>query len=255
MMRRTLGSKWIKTKLLLQNQDLRRFVPETHLFSKASLLSMLNKYSMVYIKPIHGSFGIGVMRVTKTESENGKRYHYQSGLRKRSFASYQAMYQSILQTKPKKSYLVQQGIHMLKYKSRPFDIRIMVQRTAHLPWKVTGWIGRLAYPKKVVTNFHSQGKPLPVKLLLSPHLSDAAAEEHISSMKEVGLRIAEQLSKTQPGFREIGVDIGFSSDFHPWVFEVNTSPDPFIFNQLKDKSMFYRVIKYARANGRFRKKK
>ncbi|TVY07011.1 YheC/YheD family protein [Paenibacillus cremeus] len=253
-MQTTLGSKWIKTKLLLKNRDLSHFVPETRRFSRKNLLSMLNKYNMVYIKPVHGSFGIGVMCVKKTTNEEGVIYLYQHGLKELSFATYDEMYQSILQNKLKKHYLVQKGIRMLKYKSRPFDVRVMVQRTKSLPWKVTGYIGRLASPKKIVTNYHSQGKPLALETLLSPYLSQATTKEFISLISKLGLRIAEHLQKSHPGFREIGVDLGFNSDLHPWVFEVNTAPDPFIFKQLKNKRMFQTVIRYSRANGRFRKK-
>ncbi|MGO4274873.1 YheC/YheD family protein, partial [Paenibacillus sp. TAF58] len=48
---RTVGSKWIKTKILLLNKDLRKFVPETRIYSQTNLLHMLNKYKMVYVKP------------------------------------------------------------------------------------------------------------------------------------------------------------------------------------------------------------
>ena len=57
--------------------------------------------------------------------------------------------------------------------------------------------------------------------------------------------------RVYPGFKEIGVDIGIDKELKPWVLEVNTAPDPFIFNQLKDKKMFFKVLRYARANGRF----
>ncbi|UUZ97277.1 hypothetical protein LJK87_14445 [Paenibacillus sp. P25] len=36
---------------------------------------------------------------------------------------------------------------------------------------------------------------------------------------------------------------------------MNTAPDAFVFNQLKDKRMFRKVLRYARANGRYRKAK
>ena len=69
---RTVGSKWIKTKVLLLNKDLRKFVPETRIYSQTSLLHMLNKYKMVYVKPINGSSGQGVIRV-----EKNVRYRFQ----------------------------------------------------------------------------------------------------------------------------------------------------------------------------------
>ncbi|MEC0227084.1 YheC/YheD family protein [Paenibacillus alba] len=243
----TLGSKWVKTKILLLNKELRKFVPETKIYNQTNLQQMLNKHKMVYVKPINGSFGQGVIRVEK----NDKKYRFQAGKIARSFGSFLGLYTSLNKAKLNRSYLVQQGIDLLTYQKNIFDTRIMVQKNPRKTWEATGYIGRVAHPKKIVTNFHNSGKPLPLELLLNSYLKNPLKKEYIKNLQHLGHQIAKHYQKTYPRFKEIGVDIGIDKQLKPWVLEVNTAPDPFIFNQLKDKKMFFKVLRYAKANGRF----
>lgn len=243
---RTVGSKWVKTKVLLLNKELRNFVPETRIYSQSNLLHMLNKYKMVYVKPINGTSGQGVIRVEKKD-----KYCFQVGKTVKSFVTYQSLFAELSKAKLNRSYLVQQGIHLLTHQKRIFDTRIMVQKVPHQNWEATGYIGRVAHPHKIVTNFHNSGKPLPLEILLGSYLNKQKKNDYIQSLRHLGYRIAKHYQKSYPGFKEIGIDIGIDKNLKPWVLEVNTAPDPFIFNQLKDKKMFFKVLRYARANGRF----
>ena len=105
---RTVGSKWIKTKVLLLNKELRKFVPETRIYSQTNLLHMLIKHKMVYVKPINGSFGQGVIRVEKND-----KYRFQAGKVAKSFGTFQGLFAALNKAKLNRSYLVQQGIHLL----------------------------------------------------------------------------------------------------------------------------------------------
>ncbi len=62
-MQRFVSSKWLKTKALLTNNELQKYVPRTELMTASSLMAMLHELKMVYIKPNIGSYGNGVMRV------------------------------------------------------------------------------------------------------------------------------------------------------------------------------------------------
>lgn len=242
----TVGSKWVKTKVLLLNKELRKFVPETRIYSQQNLLAMLNKHKMVYVKPINGSSGQGVIRVEKNET-----YKFQSGKAVKSFRTFLDLFGALNKVKLTRSYLVQQGINLLTHQKKIFDTRIMVQKSPKKIWEATGYIGRVAHPHKIVTNFHNSGKPLPLELLLAPYLKNQKKDDYIKSLRHLGYQIAMQYQKVYPRFKEIGVDIGIDKDLKPWVLEVNTAPDPFIFNQLTDKKMFFKVLRYSRANGRF----
>jgi hypothetical protein len=54
-----------------------------------------------------------------------------------------------MKNKMKREYIVQQGIHLLKYNECIFDFRIMVQKNAKGIWESTGIIVRVANPKKL----------------------------------------------------------------------------------------------------------
>ncbi|MGM1020338.1 MAG: YheC/YheD family protein [Bacillota bacterium] len=238
-----LRSKWHKTKLLLQHRGIKPFIPDTRKYNKANLKLMLEQYGMVYVKPERGTFGKGVMRV---EQEEGQRFAYQYEEKRLEFKSLEGLFTSLSKKTGKQSYLIQKGIHLLRHQKRYFDIRVMVQRNAKGRWESTGIIGRLGHPRKIVTNYHSGGKPMALEQLLESHLTKSKQAELVKKLNELGITIATHLQKTYPNFRQIGVDIGLDRGFTPWIIEVNTKPDPYIFNQLNDKSMYRKVLSYWR---------
>jgi hypothetical protein len=239
-------SKWRKTAIMLQNAKLRDYVPDTKKMTHSSLQSLLNRYKMVYIKPDCGTYGNGVMRV-EMDSNGTKPFHYQAGVLKRSFARFDDMYKSILKQTRKRFYLVQKGIHLTKYNKRQFDIRVMVQQSPRKNWEATGVIGRVAHPQKIVTNVHNGGTLMPIDSLLGSYVSGAAKERYIERLRKLGVSTALQLHGKLSGLKEIGLDVALDQKLHPWVLEVNTSPDPFIFRRLKDKRIFAKIRRYAKA--------
>lgn len=242
--RRFVVSKWTKTKVLLGCNEVRPYIPDTQRFSKATLKTMLQLYEMVYVKPEKGTHGKGVIRVEKRGNDN---YTYQLGTKARSFEDYEALYLSLLRHTNKKSYLVQKGIHLMKYKNKPFDIRVMVQVSPTGVWETTGFLGKVAHSGKIVTNYNSGGKIMDVQKLLGEYLSSPDMKKVLNQLDKIGVATAKHLYKSYPGIRQIGLDIGFDRYCIPWIIEVNTNPDPYAFNQLSDKSMYKKVMKYKRA--------
>lgn len=242
--RRTLMSKWTKTKLLEKHHDVKSVIPDTRKFSKPALKSMLDHYEMVYVKPDVGTFGKGVTRVEKLD---GKGYSYQLGMKEKMNKDFNSLYESLQRLTGKKMYLIQKGIHLVKYNRRYFDVRVMVQLSPKGNWETTGVIGRVAHPGKIVTNYHSGGKPMDIKRLLGAHMSSDCALKTMGVLKKLGVKVARHMHAKHPGFRQIGLDIGFDKTWTPWILEVNTNPDPYIFNQLSDKSMYRKVMRYRGA--------
>ncbi|AWB44547.1 ATP-binding protein [Paenibacillus sp. CAA11] len=239
-----MRSKWRKTEILLSHRSIRRYIPETCKFSRENLSSMLNQYSMVYVKPEQGTYGRGVMRV---QGERGKGYSYQYEETLKQFENIDSLYKSLSKRIQGRSYLIQRGIHLLKHKTRRFDIRVMVQLSPAGKWENTGVIGRLGHPRKIVTNYHSGGKPTAIETLLKGHVTGQQQTRLLKDMGELGVEIASHMQKKYSKLKHIGVDIGLDRTLTPWIIEVNMNPDPYIFNQLKDKSMYRKVMKYRRA--------
>jgi glutathione synthase/RimK-type ligase-like ATP-grasp enzyme len=236
------NNKLGKYKALLTNEELAFNLPPTILATVAKVERMVEKYHVVYLKPSNGTGGYGIFKLSRTDSG----YRLENGIQSRSFSTFKGTYVAFQKAKRKKTYLVQKGIPLLRYKGRPFDLRIMVQRNRQRKWEVTGIVGRLALPNKVVTNYHSGGRPMPVGRLLTPFISKKEQVSYVESLKVLGLKISKHMSGIYPKFRSYGVDIGIDKEMKPWIIEVNTRPDKYIFNALSDKRMYRKIIRYER---------
>jgi glutathione synthase/RimK-type ligase-like ATP-grasp enzyme len=247
-------SKWAKTKVLLRSAEMHSYIPLTKRYSRESLHRMLQEYEMVYVKPVSGTHGNGVIRVERTGGQGGG-YRFHHGTTERYGASFDSLFEALNSYAGRKGYIVQKGIQLLKHQGRRFDLRVMVQKNLSNQWETSGIIGRLAPPRKIITNYHGGGTIISFERLMSSHLSASEMSALQAKLKRLGVKIGKQLQTAYPGLKELGVDVAIDTKFHPWVLEVNTKPHPYIFNKLADKSMHRKVTRYAAAYGGIKRKK
>ena len=234
---RNIASKWLKHEVLSRSPILSPYMPETLRLTRDKLERMLDRYGMVYVKPVFGALGIGVMRVDNTGSGVTLRW----GRMRRTFSSLSQVYAYILARTKGKPYMVQRGIRLARYRGRPFDIRVMVQRLPRKPWEMTGMAGRVAAPGKIVTNGSQGGTIYPVSMLVSPR-----TEKRI---RRLSMLAARRLHAVFPGLVQIGLDVAVDRDRRLWIIEANTYPDPCPFTKLPSLRALRRILRYQRAWG------
>lgn len=247
--RRTVADKWAKSEVMRRDSVLKNHLPEAEMMTRKSLRKMLKQWGMVYVKPIRGGQGRGVMRV-ELDEEGFRPYSYQLGEKKLDFFTYKAAYRSILRDSKRKAYLVQKGIRLLRHKGRPFDIRLVVQQSPHGAWEATGTLGRVAHPRKIVTNGSQGGTIYPTGYLLRRYMSAPVRRRMLNGMDKLGVLTAMKLHQTYPGIKELGVDLALDRELKPWILEVNTLPDPCPFLLLEDQSMLRKIVRYGKAYGK-----
>ncbi len=244
-------SKWRLKEILEKNEGLIQYIPDTRWLNKENLAEMLDTYKMVYVKPDNSTWGRGVMKVVKERTKSGKeKFRYQIGREINTFHDFANLIEALELTISKKmknrnkndrKYIIQQGIHLLKYNERIFDLRLMVQKNPENQFEITGILGRLAHPKRIVTNFHSKGEIYPFEYLLNHYMT----EEKLQTYKAMLYELAKQIGPLY-NRKAIGIDIGIDENFFPWIIEVNIWPDPFVFNQLEEKEMFNKIKEYRK---------
>ncbi|SMF74916.1 YheC/D like ATP-grasp [Paenibacillus uliginis N3/975] len=246
MLKSILVSKMHKTNLMLNNSKLAKHIPLTKRLNRQLLSRMLEQHGMIYVKPDKGSQGKGVIRVEKIKQG----YRYQSGVKVFTFTSFSSMFSSICKHFGHRQYLVQKGVHLLKYNGRPFDFRVMIQRNPKRKWECTGTIGRLAHPGKAVTNGSQGGTIYEPSVLLAPFANKGKTAAVLRGMNRITHVTAARLSQTYPHLNELGLDIGLDRRLKPWILEVNTYPDAAPFSLLPNPKVMRTIVAYGKAYGR-----
>lgn len=240
--RRGASSKWAKTIILKNSERTRGYVPLTRPFSEQSLRTMLKSSGMVYMKPVHGSHGIGVMRIESKPSG----YRLQLGSSVYRKLTWQGLLQRVKQYTRSKRYLVQRGIHMLRHQGRMFDLRIVTQLDRSRQWCVTGKLARVAKLGSAVTN-GSQGASIRTfETVMSTQAGDAVRQRTEARLNTICLTAAKHLQHAFPHLNELGFDIALDQKLHPWILEVNSKPEAIPFSKLQDRTMYRRILRYRK---------
>jgi hypothetical protein len=244
----SLKDKWVKTKWLMADPKLRRFVPETKRFTRSALDRMIARYKMIYFKPADGTGGGGIARVERIV---GRSYKVKMKRHSSRVSSIRALYRRLSAKAKRRNYLLQKGIYLQHSNGRPFDIRVMMQKSKRGIWVPTGTFVKLGRPNAVATNYH-QGGALK---LLGPTLRRAGYKTsqiagYRSRLNRLGILTARCFTRHRARFKELGLDVALDRHGRLWILEVNTRPNISALKTLKDKSLYRTIMRYGKQYGR-----
>ncbi len=215
-------------KALMQDSRARRYLPATERLSSISQVpKWLRRYSTVYIKPSKGSLGMGVTKVARTAGGfTYRRTRTKSADNAGSVPSVGVLMERLVKILPRRRLIIQRGLHLARIGGRPFDVRLMMQKTPRGRWSCTSMIARVASPGSAVSNVAEGGEMVPVTRAVR-----GAFHGSIRSRRAVGrlVRAARVISKAledQLGkeFGEFGVDMALDTHGRLWLIEVNAKP-------------------------------
>lgn len=226
----SIGGKMAIHRQLARERSVASHLPGTQLLASAqNLSSMLSRYKEVYIKPVNGSQGQGITRVSK---RNG-RYTVKTSnnTKEAEYLSITDVIQHIRSFTPSRQLMIQQGIRV---KGNPhFDFRVLVQRNRCNQWMVTGVAARVGSRSSITTNLHTGGHAETAgEVLCSRGFSCEQAALIKASMEELAIQIAEVLSKKRLLVGELGLDFIVDSHGKVWFLEANPKPARQSFTQI-----------------------
>ncbi|MFS0724983.1 YheC/YheD family protein [Paenibacillus sp. 1P07SE] len=243
----TIKSKWVKTKWLLKKKEVGNYVPHTLLFNRGNLDRMLSRHATVYFKPTGGSGGFHIHRIKKREHG----YQVQHNAKHNHYSTVKGLYGYLNQRRRGRSYLLQKGIQLATVNGRPFDIRVMVQKSRAGVWKSTAMFTKIGKPGKVATNYN-QGGAIGYfgETLSRANFSKEMILRKERELKNLGRSVGHIFDKHSSGFRELGLDVALDRTGRAWILEVNTRPQFYPLKQMKDKTMYRRILAHGKHYGR-----
>lgn len=218
-------SKWEIHEILMKEDHLHPFIPETHLYSESLLESMLNQHGELYIKPVHGSQGRHIIQLVRAD---GNIYASLSSLPSKDLPASRTvpeLARTIAPMVEKRLCILQQGLQLSELNGRRMDFRVLCHKNAQQFWKVTSIVARVSAEQYFVSNIARGGEVMKPGRTLALIFGKEQAMHQLALMKELALETAEVISRNAEGLTgELGIDIGIDIQGNLWLIEANSKP-------------------------------
>jgi glutathione synthase/RimK-type ligase-like ATP-grasp enzyme len=237
---------------LKKEAGLAGFLPESYHFKNYLMLkSMISRHPAIFLKPITGSLGKGIIRISKL-ADNNYQYSYNTltGVRKRTFTDLTLLFTSISGILKQQRYQIQQGLKLIEVKGRPVDFRVLVQRNAVGEWSLTSIVARTAGEHDFVSNLARGGTLSRVQEVVG-HTNLTVTNKSLLNNKlcAAALKIARGIESQIPAhFAELGIDLAADVNGKVWLLEVNSKPSkedntPLVENKIRPSVT--KVVRYS----------
>ncbi|SHE76205.1 Glutathione synthase/RimK-type ligase, ATP-grasp superfamily [Seinonella peptonophila] len=216
-------NKWEVHQLFSQDSYISEILPETKPYDWRTLLDMAKSHPILYLKPVNGSLGQGIIRLIHTPIQI--RYQSETAQGNQTFYahSWKKVIQRLNRRIGKQSYLIQQGLLLIKHLGRPIDFRILCQKNHQGKWSVTSAVGRIGKTEHFVSNLARGGMILAASNVLDNFIH--SSKPTIQQLHEIALNIANRFDQLTSGhFAELGIDLGLDRKGKVWLIEINSKP-------------------------------
>ncbi|NMO95849.1 YheC/YheD family protein [Paenibacillus lemnae] len=244
---------WNKMDMIrFLSQSLPDHIPETYVYRPQDLLMLSEKHPLMFFKPSYGSKGTGVYRSErKPEGSYWVGLHYNRPMAVLEQQTEWVVYlESLIGSK---SYIVQKGISSISHPSlRIFDIRALLQKNRQGNWDLTNLISRIAnegsYNTSICDDIH------PTAFWLRTFLTESSKNTVLHEILQIGMQTAHMLDSLGMGSGEFSIDFMLDEHLHPWIIELNGSPQKELYENMPERRIVYqRPVEYAaylaRSNG------
>ena len=224
---RLTGDKWNTHKLL--SDEFAEFLPETRLLQGVSdVTELLDSYGDIYLKPVGGALGMGIIRVIRRPagifwiSSRQKAYE-----RINDIQELEDLVSDLMNQTP---YIVQEGIRRKQHGRRNLEIRVYMQKNGGKKWLRTGMVARLAAEDMLTAETESNMRVSKVLQLIYP--DPALRRQIVNRMADITRDVVLAVEREVGDFGELAVDLCIDQYDSIKIVEINSKPDN-LFSQIK----------------------
>ncbi|WP_139904919.1 YheC/YheD family protein [Clostridium thermarum] len=247
--------KWYMHKWFSKEREIAEHIPRTIVYrQKKDLYDMLERYGVVYVKPIWGMKGFGVIRVSKEDEKLRFRYREDGSNIDFELEEEREIDETLEKLFSPGDCIIQQGLELISYDGGLVDFRCVMQKNETRKWECSSIIARVGAKESVVSNISSGGSALPAMDLIRAALASSHLE--VFNIKEelisLCMKVCNTLDSYGYNFGTLGLDIGVDKNKKIWLIEVNNRrPHPAIALRASDIQAYYTILtaplRYAKA--------
>ncbi|OCT11673.1 endospore coat-associated protein [Paenibacillus pectinilyticus] len=244
-------NKWTLFSWLNNAKESKPYMPDTLQLTEASDITKLSqKHPVLYLKPVKGKAGKGIMRIDQVQPKTSSgQFRLSRQEDKKMVYSYHnsmdELWNEWNRHRGSHDYIVQQGIALTRYKDRAYDLRALIQKTSKGNWSVSGIGARVAGKLSITTHVPRGGSIDEPQKLLTHAFGSKEAKNILQRVRKAVVTLATQIEKSSGSpLGEMSMDIGVDTSGHIWFFEANSKPMKFDEPRIRRKSLD-RIILYS----------
>lgn len=224
----------LATYRLLAGHDIT--MPATARLDEERFDAYLDRFGHLFVKPVRGSNGTGVIEVKREHGLAVVRYGTERVEVKadgRLWGTITALMGN--EGRPRNVSLIQQGISTARTGGQSFprfDLRVMMQKDERKAWGMTGLVARVSQSDVPTTNLSTGARAEVAEHVLDDVYGPAMRRSIIASVTETGLGICQLLDRDICPCGELGIDIVTDAAGRPWVIEINAKPGRSVFKRI-----------------------
>jgi len=226
---RRFFDKWEVHRVLRGDPRLAPHLPPTErLAGPGHLERRLRDWGRVWIKPSGGSLGRGIVVVRRGPGTGVTMLRPAGpGWRARRVRSAAALRRALAGILRRGDYVLQAELDLARFQGRPFDIRVLMQRTGSGRWRRTKVYARVAPPGGLTANIAQGGRGLPLGTVLAGASGEVPArrDQILQTLRRLCWDLVEALEQgTGERLGEVALDLGVDGRGHVWFIEANSKP-------------------------------
>lgn len=233
-------NKWEIYERLMKRPICSYLLPETILNpSSKKIIQLLHRHP-VYIKPIHGSKGEGIVKCLMLDTgEIECRFYQNDKAQKNRYVKFSSFLE---QHFPNgfKGYVVQKEIPLLTIGTEPIDFRVHANKNHRNNWEIATVCVKQAGKGSLTTHVKRGGQIHTMDEVLGKD-----SERIFQKLKDATILLSSNLEQsTEEPLGEIGFDFGIDTEGKVWMFEANSKPGFGIFQHDKIYKDAYSILSY-----------
>ena len=215
------GDKWLTYQTLKEEHE--DFMPYTRIYQQpADIKEMLNQYGEIFIKPIGGALGKGIIRVMQNSS--GMYWVHPIQQKLQHFAEIENLTrEDIFPQIKSNAYVLQEAIKRKKFNEKYVEIRVYMQKNGFLKWVRTGMVARLTNEGVLTAETEANKRASTVFNHLYPNSNERRRIKN--QIAKVTRSVVETIELEAGSFGELAVDVCIDQYDRIKILEVNAKPD------------------------------
>lgn len=220
MFNQAIGNKWRMTNLMRSWAPLAPHVPDTDYLSEPKEVdNWLSRYPAVYIKPLYGFGGTGILRVEYTDDGM-----YKVSGETEAVMTKEEFYPFIVECRSHTHYLIQQEIKLFAVDDRKIDLRVFIARGGDKKWRAISTVAKWGADGKIITNLVAGGEMKDLDWLAEETKKQGVPMPTQEAIERVAIESGEAIIGLFPKVAYLGIDVALDYNGDLYILDLNPGP-------------------------------